>query len=202
MTTGDLSLHPGNFANLKCPPSTLICIEKTTILGDVTIGEDCVIHPTVTIIAEKGPIIIGSQNLFEERVKIINKSERPMMIGDNNFFEVDSHSEATHIGDDNILESKSKVGSHIQLSNNCIIGAGCNLLDQNLDFKSKQQLEVFESNTVISGSNMRRERNPTLPPDSHSSQLDFLRKILPNYQKLWRPANLPHTPQQMRSRVA
>lgn len=196
--------HPHNFANLKCSPSTLICREKTVIFGDVTIGTDCIIHPTAYIVARDGPIIIGNSNLIEERVSIINKKAEPLVIGDHNVFEVDSSCEAIKIGDHNILESKSKVSDDIELKDNCIIGAGCvlsnihkhdNEIDDDKDKKVKRE---FPSNSVICGKNMSNRVVSDLPPSSHSSQLDFLRKILPNYQKLWRPPGLPLTPQQQR----
>lgn len=184
---------PQNFAQLKSAGSTLICREKTIILGDVTIGPDCVIHPTTNIIAKNGPIVIGSNNLFEERAQIINNKSESMMIGDNNVFEVDSRSEAPSIGNFNILESKSHVGSNIKLTDRCIIGAGCALTDE--------ELVILQPNTVISGKDSNRRVVEDLPASSHTSQLDFLRKILPNYQKLLRPltslpvsSDLPATP--------
>lgn len=182
---------PGNFAGLKSSGSTLICREKTVIIGDVTIGPECVIHPTTNIIAKNGPIVIGSSNLIEERVQIVNNQPEPMVIGDNNVFEVDSRSEASKIGNFNILESKSKVGPNVQLTNRCIVGAGCTLI----------AVEIVQPNTVITGKDSNRRVVQDLPASSHSSQLDFLRKILPNYQKLLHPlktlpvsSDLPATP--------
>lgn len=170
------------------------------IFGDVTIGADCIIHPTAYIVAKDGPIIIGNSNLIEERVSIVNKRSEPLIIGDYNVFEVDSSCEAPRIGNHNIFESKSKVNGYIELRDNCIIGAGCVLSNmfrgsgiENDDRGTKRELP---SNTVICGENMSNRVVPDLPPSSHSSQLDFLRKILPNYQKLWRPPGLPLTPQQ------
>lgn len=188
--------HPHNFANLKCPPSTLICREKTVILGDVTLGADCIIHPTTHIIARNGPIIIGCNNLIEERVNIINNRSTPLIIGDHNVFEVDSRCEASRVGNHNILESKSVVGMDVELSDNCIIGAGCVISGDEETTHDDIQVKKFPPNTVIFGRDLNKRVVSHLPTSSHSSQMDFLRKILPNYQKLWRPANLPLTPQQ------
>ena len=195
MASSILPTHPDNFAKLKCAPSTIICREKTIILGNVTIGPDCIVHPTASILARKGPIVIGSNNLIEERVSIINNRPETLVIGDQNVFEVDSHCEATKVGNNNILECKSFVGPHIELTNNCIIGAGCRLtpLDDQPD-QGNNKTDVFAPNTVVSGAELNRRVVKDLPASSHTSQLDFLRKILPNYQKLWRPSNLPATP--------
>lgn len=192
--------HPDNFARLKCPPSTIICREKTLILGEVTIGPGCVVHPTARIIARNGPITIGSNNLIEERVNIINNFTEPMVIGDNNVFEVYSQCETRRMGSNNIIECKAFVGPEIELTDNCIIGAGCRLpdtpkLSQSEEQCQKEPLDVFKPNTEVYGKDLHRRVVRDLPASSHSSQLDFLRKILPNYSKLWRPANLlPATP--------
>uniref|UniRef100_A0A6G1SLB9 Dynactin subunit 6 n=1 Tax=Aceria tosichella TaxID=561515 RepID=A0A6G1SLB9_9ACAR len=203
MTSSILPTHPENFAKLKCPPSTIICREKTIILGDVTIGPDCVVHPTARIIARNGPIRIGSNNLIEERVTIINNFTEPMIIGDNNVFEVYSQCETRTMGSNNIIECKAFVGSEIELTNNCIVGAGCQLphrrtqaAEDKSEHREQRQapIDVFKPNTEVYGSDLHRRVVQDLPASSHGSQLDFLRKILPNYQKLWRPANLPATP--------
>lgn len=194
MTSPALQTHSQNFINLKCNPSSIICRDKTVVLGEVTIGSECVIHPGVTIQARKGPISIGDRNLIEERVKIINDRIEPMIIGNNNVFEVDSVCEATKVGNENVMEAKSRVGPNIEITSNCIIGAGCNLSIS--DESSKQPSELLQPYTVISGENLIRKVVDTLPKSSLDSQLDFLRKVLPNYQKLWRQGNQPSTPQQ------
>lgn len=167
------------------------------ILGDVTIGSDCVVHPTVQIIARQGPIRIGNNNLIEERVSIINDKPEPLIIGDHNVFEVDSRCLSTNVGNNNVMESKSSIDSTIELSDSCVIGAGCQLASDSLVHVNERKLskEKLDPFTVVSGRNMNRRVVRNLPASSHNSQLDFLRKILPNYQKLWRPSNLPVTPQ-------
>jgi len=54
-----------------------------------------------------------------------NRNQTVMIIGNNNVFEVASYSEALHIGDNNILEAKARLGRQTELSNGCIIGAKC-----------------------------------------------------------------------------
>lgn len=51
----------------------LVCEEKVELVGDVTIGTRTLVHPSVKIIAEAGPIIIGENNLIEEQTVIANK---------------------------------------------------------------------------------------------------------------------------------
>lgn len=184
-----------NFAHLKCSPTTLICREKTVILGDVTIGADCVIHPASVIIAKEGPIVIGNSNLIEERVKIVNDRRNTMNIGDHNVFEVNSQCQAPLVGNHNILEAKSRVGRNIELTNNCVIGAGCELTEEG---PQGDEIERFPPYTVISGKELNRTIVPNLATNSLFPQLDFLRKVLPNYQKLWRPLVATHPTTQMK----
>lgn len=165
---------------MKIGSGAIVCSEQTRLEGDITIGSKTVIHPTATIIARSGPIIIGDCNLIEEYVTIINVSENPMIIGSHNVFEVGSYCESPQIGDHNILESKSRVGCETRISSGCVIGAMCAVNNDG----------ILPDNTVIFGSDCKR-RIQHEKPAPQTYQLDFLSKILPNYQKLERPNYKP-----------
>merc|ERR1711893_215140 len=160
------------------------------MLGDITVGTRTVIHPKARIIAEAGPIIIGENNLIEERAQIINRlpksgekgspNQTVMIIGNNNVFEVASYSEALKIGDNNILEAKAHLGRETELTNGCIVGAMCHVSSN----------EVLPENTVIYGSECER-RVQAEKPLPQTLQLDFLTKILPNYHYLKKPVKSP-----------
>ncbi|XP_076808651.1 dynactin subunit 6-like isoform X1 [Clavelina lepadiformis] len=89
----------------------VVC-EEATLEGSITIGPRCIVHPKATIIAKDGPIVIGESNLIEEQTKIINRNlpgtegNSPLIIGDNNLFEVGSEFEGKFIGSNNVLEAK------------------------------------------------------------------------------------------------
>lgn len=85
--------------SLKISKTAVVCVEAD-IQGDVEIGERTVIHPKAQIIAENGPIIIGTDNLIEECVVIRNKYKTPLRIGNENIFEVCSCFEGTSIYQD------------------------------------------------------------------------------------------------------
>ena len=161
---------------MKICLGAIVCCEETTLLGDITIGPKTVIHPTALIDASKGPIIIGESNLIEERAEIRNTSSEPMSIGSHNVFEVGCHSESPQVGDHNILESKCSVGALTRLSNGCVIGAMCRV---DCD-------ETLAENTVIFGNDCKR-RTQHEKPAQQTYQLDFLSKILPNYQRIEKP---------------
>lgn len=108
----------------------------------------------------------------------------PMIIGNHNVFEVGARSETPQVGDHNVFESKCNVGCLTKLTNGCVIGAMCEV---NYD-------ETLPENTVIFGSNCDR-RIQWEKPSTQVSQIEFLGKILPNYQRIERanfrlPANL------------
>lgn len=131
----------------------------------------------MTIIAEAGPIVIGDFNLIEENVRIVNQAPGvPMIIGNHNVFEVGARSETPQVGDHNVFESKCRVGPLTKVTTGCVIGAMC---DINYD-------ETLPENTVIFGSNCDR-RIQHEKPSSNVSQIEFLGKILPNYQRIERP---------------
>jgi dynactin-6 len=149
-------------------------------VGDVTIGSKTIVHPACSIRALKGPIVIGECNLIEERVNIVNTSEKPMIIGSFNVFEVGTHCESPAIGDHNVLEYKSFVGKNTTLTTGCVIGAKCRV----------ETAEQLPPNTVIFGSECRR-RIQIERPTPQTYQRDFLIKILPNYQKIEKPNFTP-----------
>lgn len=167
---------------LKIGSGSVVC-QEAEIKGEVTIGSKTVIHPKARIIAEAGPIIIGDNNLIEEQATIINPVIKEddeeagekivMKIGNNNVFEVGCVCEAVTVGDNNILEAKSKIGRHTILSHGCVIGAKCEVTSQ----------ETVRENTVIYGQSCSR-RSQAERPVPQTLQLDFLTKILPNYHHL------------------
>ena len=50
-----------------------------------------------------------------------------MIIGDNNVFEIGAYSESLKIGDNNVIESKARIGKDVIITTGCIIGAKCEL---------------------------------------------------------------------------
>lgn len=167
---------------LKIGSGSVVC-QEAEIKGEVTIGSRTVIHPKARIIAEAGPIIIGDNNLIEEQATILNSSYLDddgqsggkiiLKIGNHNVFEVGSQCEAVNVGDNNILEAKSKVGRFTSVSHGCVIGAKCEVTSQ----------ETLPENTVIYGQCCSR-RVQGERPVPQTLQLDFLTKILPNYHHL------------------
>ncbi|XP_064102389.1 dynactin subunit 6-like isoform X2 [Macrobrachium nipponense] len=169
---------------VKVTPGAVVCLEAD-YFGDISIGTRTVIHPKARIIAEAGPIIIGEANLIEEQAQIINRlppgkepGETPqvMVIGNNNVFEVDSYCQASKIGDNNVLESKSHVGPGVELSRGVVIGSLCSVTCP----------QVVTENTVIYGDGFH-QRTQSEKPAAQGLQLDFLTKILPNYHHLVKP---------------
>ena len=74
---------------------------------------------------------------------------------------------SSNIGDSNILEAKSFVGRNMNLSNGCIVGAGCRLTAE----------ETLTENSVVYGGVCSR-RLAKERPAPQTLQIDFLSKVL------------------------
>lgn len=148
------------------PKATVCDSEDSTFRGEITISSGCIVHPSVTILAVSGPIIIGENCLLEEYTTIIHDigtgpmvaiiGEKPpvLVIGPNNVFEVGCTVQARSIGERNVFECKSFVSNKVTVSNGCIIGAGCHLLDEytigenTVVYADGQQREAIEKQKV------------------------------------------------------
>lgn len=174
MATTKSSTSSGS--KIKITPGAVVC-QEAELKGDITIAAKTVVHPKARIFAEQGPIVIGEGNLIEEQTLIWNSTPRKtMVIGNFNVFEIGCTSEALKIGNNNILEAKSKVGALVELNDGCVVGNRCRI----------EMQETLTNNTVIYGQNGSR-RKATEMPAQQTLQLDFLTKILPNYHHLKKP---------------
>ncbi|XP_003744430.1 dynactin subunit 6 [Galendromus occidentalis] len=151
-------------------------VRDCVIQGEVTIGTRTVIHPTAQILAEKGPIIIGEGNIVEEKAKIINRREEPLVIGNHNTFEVGCVVEANAIGHHNTFECLSRVGPLVSVGSGCTVGARCNVSTE----------EVLPDNIVVYGANCDRKISVDNFRTSNP-QIDFLSKVMVNYHYVIKP---------------
>lgn len=187
--------------DFKIMPRSIVC-EDNNLQGDITIGSGCVIHPCSTIIAESGPIVLGENCIVEEYATVRYRipkdhpdygrlteegTAKPLIIGPDNVFEVGCTVEALSIGERNVFECKSYVSADVTVGNGCVIGAGCRLV-------GKQTLA--DKTIVYEGQCMQREAMDK--QKTQMIQLDYLRKILPNYHHL-RKAN--YDPKKARAQV-
>ncbi|BGP39857.1 hypothetical protein JCM10450v2_003830 [Rhodotorula kratochvilovae] len=108
--------------------SRTVVVQDCDLRGDITIGSGTVLQPRCTVLAVGGPIIFGSNNIVEENVVIVNRLKQPMVIGDNNLFEVGCRIEAPSIGDWNTFGIRSRVSPLVEVGSYCTIGAGCVVL--------------------------------------------------------------------------
>ncbi|KAL7724395.1 hypothetical protein ACLKA6_003266 [Drosophila palustris] len=174
--------------NIKIFPKSVVC-EESTLSGDITFSAGCVVHPSATIIAEAGPIIIGENCIIEEYATIAHELEKSasasksgwdvnniLSIGSHNVFEVGCTVKASRIGDKNVFESKSFVGKGVVVSSGCVIGAG-------IQMRTVQRLP---ENTIVYGQ-QALQREAIDKQGSQTLQIDFLRKVLPNYHHLRKP---------------
>eukprot|EP01017_Pseudomicrothorax_dubius_P009988 TRINITY_DN1350_c0_g2_i4.p1 TRINITY_DN1350_c0_g2~~TRINITY_DN1350_c0_g2_i4.p1 ORF type:complete len:141 (+),score=18.72 TRINITY_DN1350_c0_g2_i4:100-522(+) len=126
-----LRLNNLDMAEANNPLQSVVC-NHAEIQGKVRIGKGCIIHPGCSIICEAGEIIIGDNNIIEERVVIYNKAVRDrsgqvvpgvLKIGNYNLFEIGCVIETSEIGDYNIFNPKSHLEYSCRIKNGCNIGA-------------------------------------------------------------------------------
>jgi len=176
-------------------PKAIVC-QDADVRGDVTIGPLCILHPKCTVIALSGPIVFGQGNIVEETAVIVNRRTEPMIIGNNNLFEVGCRIEAASVGSHNTFEAKSCVLSSVAISDWCQIGAGCiatplttfSKNDTESDTDDLSSIETLPSRTVVFGADCTRRvwsgeglRQATA---LHAKHLDYLREMIPRYARL------------------
>ncbi|GAA6049635.1 hypothetical protein JCM3770_005046 [Rhodotorula araucariae] len=108
--------------------SRTVVVQDCDLRGDITIGSGTVLQPRCTVLAVGGPVIFGSNNIIEENVVFVNRRKHPMVIGDNNLFEVGCRIEAPSIGDWNTFGIRSRVSPFVEVGSHCAVGAGCIVL--------------------------------------------------------------------------
>eukprot|EP00049_Salpingoeca_infusionum_P004672 m.82264 g.82264 ORF g.82264 m.82264 type:complete len:146 (-) comp12682_c0_seq1:400-837(-) len=80
---------------VKLDPSAIVC-QNAILEGEITIEAGTIVHPCAVIRATAGPILIGKDNMIEDRAVIENTEEGVMMvIGDGNVFGPDSRAYIT-----------------------------------------------------------------------------------------------------------
>ncbi|CAJ0595406.1 unnamed protein product [Cylicocyclus nassatus] len=156
-------------------PTAIVCREAT-LEGCVSIGAGTVVHPFAVIKATNGPIIIGENNIIEDRSlieNILEDGDKIMQIGNQNIIEVGAIVHSATIGNNNVLHVQCEVSENSCLSNGCSIGVRCKLLAK----------ETLPERTVIYGKfNERRVANDN--PPVPQGQLEVLRRLLPSYHYL------------------
>jgi len=160
--------------SLKIARSSVVCVEAE-LLGDIEIGERSVIHPKARIIAEKGSIVIGNDNLIEETAVIKNVNEETLYIGNENIFEVQSQFVGAKCGDRNIFEVRSSVVGDLTVGNGCVFGAKTNY---------ERNGTVPDKTVVYTQDGCVKKRVASQQPGENSAHITFLHRIMPNYHYL------------------
>lgn len=170
-------LKPIFFCRLRIAPKALVC-KNTTIEGDVQIGNGTVVHVGASILAKKGPIIIGCNNIVNERAVIINNSSTPLTIGDDNLFETDARIEGHGVGHRNIIQIRGTLVQSSTLGSNCVVGYNC----------ATSPNEDVADNTVLFGN--PQSRRSKIPDNNvehmaiHQKHLQYAYEMLPRYNHI------------------
>uniref|UniRef100_A0A0K0DA73 Dynactin subunit 6 n=1 Tax=Angiostrongylus cantonensis TaxID=6313 RepID=A0A0K0DA73_ANGCA len=112
---------------IEIHPTAIVCREAT-LEGNVRIGPGTVVHPFAVIKATNAPIIIGENNIIEERSlieNILEGEEKVMEIGNHNVIEVGAVLHARRVGNNNVFHVQCEVSSNSCVSNGCSVGVRC-----------------------------------------------------------------------------
>merc|ERR1712130_900477 len=132
----------------------------------IFIGKNTIIGPGVNIIAEKGTITIGDNNIISEGSLIINKSTEELVIGNGNVFECGARIEAAKINDYNVFGAKCHVMS------GAMIGTGCVICPRVMIIAKKRIRDCM----VVFGDNMVHEQ--PLMKKRNRAYIDQMVKVL------------------------
>ncbi|RLN21084.1 hypothetical protein BBJ28_00010555 [Nothophytophthora sp. Chile5] len=103
--------------------SAAVC-EDAELLGAVSIGERCAVHPGAALRALAGPIVLGERSFVEDRAVLSNISSEAMAIGRENLFESGCVVQSQRVGDGNHFEPKAETRTGSVIGSNCLIGSG------------------------------------------------------------------------------
>merc|ERR1712154_569967 len=120
----------------------------------------------VNIIAEKGSIHIGDNNIISEGTLIINKNKEKLVIGNGNVFECGARIEAAKINDYNVFGAKCHVMS------GALIGTGCVICPRVMIIAKKRIRDCM----VVFGDNMVHEQ--PLMKKRNRAYIDQMVKVL------------------------
>ncbi|KAJ9050097.1 Dynactin subunit 6, variant 3 [Entomophthora muscae] len=133
--------------NFKVASTSVMC-DDVIMSGSVTIGSNNVFNHKCKILAETAPIIFGEGNVVEEHAVIINRSNTPMIIGNENYIESGAYVESSSIGNQNHIEPKARILSGTVIHNSTVVGANC----------YTEPGSVLEDLTTIYGDNNTRRK--------------------------------------------
>lgn len=151
------------------------CVCKDIMFeGKIDLGKGNIIHPKAYFKTEGGPIHIGSYNIFEERVIIINDQKEPLYIGDYNLFEVGTIILSSNIGNNCNFQPRAQAEAGSKIGDNCIIGPKC--VVHNIE---------LPPNTALYGPNKKRKYEPDVKMHQslHLRHLSYLQEYLPKHNR-------------------
>jgi len=103
-------------------PDAIICKPKSVKLeGEITIEAGTIIHPSAYV--SGGKVIIGENNIIEEKVRLVAVGNTTVNIGNANHIEVGA-TISGQIGNGNVIEHKAIIEAGAVVGNGCLIGIG------------------------------------------------------------------------------
>ena len=155
-------------------PTAVVCTDAI-LIGQVKIGANTVVHPKATLDGTSGLLLIGENNIIEERVVL--KGSEPVEIGSGNSFRVETLCHAKWVGNNNIFEMKSYIAPDVTINNDCTIGPKCRV---------EGEQDVPDRAILLVGHVPYKMNHGS---NNNTTQVELLLKNLPNYHKTIKSSN-------------
>jgi len=101
----------------------IVC-KSAKLVGQVVIGNGCVVHPHATVDGSIAAVRVGEMCIVEEFSCLQNTSGANMTIGSHSVFEVGCVVDSSSIGSGTIIHAKAKVDAGCVIGDGCVIGMG------------------------------------------------------------------------------
>ncbi|KAG7392054.1 Dynactin subunit 6 [Phytophthora boehmeriae] len=108
---------------VKVARTAAVCAQAE-VVGDVTVGERCAVHPGAAVRALGGPIVLGERCFVEDGAALCTSSPASMTVGSSNLFESGCVVQSERVGDGNWFEPKAEARKGSVIGSNCLIGSG------------------------------------------------------------------------------
>ncbi len=124
----------------KISPSSFI-FPTATIIGNVTVGENCFVGPNAVLRGDWGIIEVGDGSNIQDTCVIHSVPDGKTILGDNCHI---GHGAVVHqaeLGQHVLIGIKAVVGNWVKIGDESIIGEGCLV----------PQKKVIEANSIVVG---------------------------------------------------
>ncbi|MBX3642999.1 MAG: gamma carbonic anhydrase family protein [Rubrivivax sp.] len=107
-----------------CVAPTTYLADEATVIGEVTVGENCSVWPAATIRGDNEPVTIGAATNVQEGAVLHTDPGFPLVIGDNVTVGHQAMLHGCAIGDGSLIGIQAIVLNGAVIGRQCLVAAG------------------------------------------------------------------------------